>query len=272
MQKILITEDDQFLANICREKFVEMGFDARVAHTGSEAIQSLSDFPVDVVLLDLMLPEIDGIGVLKFIRSNESLRHLPVIILSNSKCFSGIGLSALEEGATGFLNKGDFPPHALVAQVEEILLANQAKKMPRPVDEPPPIPPRAFIKPAVGPIRVIVADDEQLVQNILGFYMEQAGYQVRSAFNGRRALEMADDDPPDIMVLDGMMPQLDGYSVLRLWQKHPKLATIPVIMLTANPEQDCRRDAVATGAVEFLAKPFCPSEIINLINSYVGKR
>ena len=74
MKRILITDDDQFLANVCRRKFEEAGFEVAIATDGNAAIEELVLHPPDVVLLDLMLPEIDGLGVLRFLRSRERLR------------------------------------------------------------------------------------------------------------------------------------------------------------------------------------------------------
>lgn len=268
MKRILITEDDQFIANICRRKFEQEGFEVCLAHDGREAIQLLERQAPDAVLLDLMLPEIDGIGVLQFIRSNESLRALPVIVLSNSNYFSGLAQAAWQAGATNFLKKSDYGPQSLVDEMRKLL---SPPSPPLPPNEPPPLPPRAFIKPAAGPIRVIVADDDRVIQGALGFIMEQAGFVVRSAFDGRRALEMAEDDAPDIMVLDGMMPKLDGLAVLNLWQKHPRLATVPVIMLTSEKSEARKSSALGSGAVEYLTKPFSPADLVRIIEQYVGR-
>ena len=83
MKHILITDDDRFMANVCRRKFEKAGFHVTVAADGHAAIEELVLRPPDVVLLDLMLPEIDGLGVLRFLRSREKLRGLPVIVVSN---------------------------------------------------------------------------------------------------------------------------------------------------------------------------------------------
>jgi len=271
MQRILIAEDDQFLANVYREKFEEEGYKTDVALNGRIAIELLQSGPPALVLLDLMLPEVDGISVLRFIRSEESLRGLPVMVLSNSSYFSGLARSAWNAGATSFLNKGDCGPKVLLEEVKRLLANVSLEKVPRDWNTPPPLPPRAFIKRAKGPIRVLVVDDDKVIQGVLGFLMEQAGYVVRSVFNGRRALEMAEDYAPDIMVLDGMMPELDGFEVLKIWQRHPRLARIPVIMLSAAKEELKNANAMGAGAVEYLTKPFSPEKLVALVNQYVGQ-
>ena len=106
MKHILIKDDDKLLANICRLKFEEAGFKARIATDGHAAIEELVLHPPDVVLLDLMLPELDGLGVLRFLRSRERLRKIPVIVVSNLSYFSG-----LVQAAWGSLRRGrrDWP-------------------------------------------------------------------------------------------------------------------------------------------------------------------
>lgn len=270
MQRILIAEDDRFLANICRDKFEGQGFATDVALDGKVAMELLQSSPPDIILLDLMLPEVDGISVLRFIRSEQHLRALPVLVLSNTSYFSGLAQSAWDAGATHFLSKGDCGPVELVEEVKKLLAKAALGKSPRAWDNPPPLPPRAFIKRANGPIRVLVVDDDKVIQGVLGFLMEQAGYIVRSVFNGRRALEMAEEYAPDIMVLDGMMPELDGFAVLKMWQRHPRLARIPVIMLSAAKEEIKNAHAAGAGAVEYLTKPFSPEKLVALVNLYVG--
>lgn len=267
MKRILITDDDHFIANLCRVKFEQENFEVSLAHDGREAISLLELQAPDIVLLDLMLPEIDGIGVLKFMRATASLRALPVMVLSNTGYFSGLAQAAWQAGATHFLKKGDYGPQALVDEARKLLAPPEPPPQP---NEPPPLPPRAFIKPAAGPIRVIVADDDRVIQGALGFIMEQAGFVVRSAFDGSRALELAEAEAPDIMVLDGMMPGLDGFEVLKLWQKHPRLATVPIIMLTSERSDVQKSSALGSGAVEYLTKPFSPAELVRIIEQYVS--
>lgn len=271
MKRILITEDDLFLANLCRERFELEGFEVRLAHHGGEAIEVLKSFRPDVVMLDLILPGIDGIGVLRHLRSAESLRAIPAIVLSNSSYFSGLAQSAWEAGATNFLNKGDHSPQSLVDEVNKLLSA--ALPLPvRPVlQQPPPLPPRGFIKATSGRTRVIVADDDKIIHGVLGFFMEQAGYEVRYAFNGRRAVELAEADPPDVMVLDAMMPELDGLGVLQVWCQHPRLSGIPVIMLTSEKSHALRTSALGSGVVEYITKPFSPDNLVMLIEKHTNQ-
>jgi DNA-binding response OmpR family regulator len=268
MQRILITEDDKFIANICRGKFEQEGFEVIVAHDGRAAIESLKSTIPDAVLLDLMLPEINGIAVLQYIRGQESLRKIPVIVLSNLSYFSGLAQSAWQAGATNFLNKGDHGPNSLVGEVRKLLAIPTSGFSDR--TDAPPGPAEVASDPARGPIRVLIADDDKLIHGVLGFFMEQAGFEVRSAYDGRRALEIAIAEQPDILLLDGMMPQMDGFAVLQAWRNHPQLAKIPVVMLSGEKDLVNRADALGGGAVEYLSKPFSPDAVVALVRQYAG--
>ncbi len=135
--------------------------------------------------------------------------------------------------------------------------------------EPPSMRPQG--KDASGPVRVLVADDDRVIHDVLAFFLTQSGYLVKSAFNGRQALEMAEVDPPDLLLLDGMMPELNGYEVLERWCQHPVLAKIPVVMLTAQKDAGLRIGTHVGGTVEFLAKPFSPDDLIMRVSRCVGR-
>jgi DNA-binding response OmpR family regulator len=290
MSRILITDDDELTANICRRKFEEAGFEVAVARDGHEAIEKLVLQTPDVLLLDLMLPELDGVGVLRFVRSRPRLMALPVVILSNSTYFSGLAQAAWHAGATLFFNKADSTPNMLVEEVTKLLAAAAAAAPPPARPEPaaspfppsnpsvaaggspPPLPPSGFGTPAAaappsrtGPLRIMVADDDPLIQGVLSFFLKQAGFLVTSAANGRQALDQASATPPDLLVLDGMMPELDGFEVLRHWQRTAGLAQIPVIMLTGEKDQARMSEALGGGAIAYLTKPFSPDELVKRV-------
>lgn len=122
MKRVLITEDDKLIAEIYRDSFEREGFSAEVAADGAIAIQRLKQNPPDVVLLDLMMPNVNGIEVLKFIRGEERLRYLPVIVMSNA--FAGsMGREASAAGATKMFAKNTCGPKRLVKEVRDVLAA-----------------------------------------------------------------------------------------------------------------------------------------------------
>jgi CheY-like chemotaxis protein len=120
MNKILITEDDPFIASLYQEKFQAHGFEVTVAGDAKTAMRQLARNPPDVVLLDLMLPEVTGVDVLKFIHSTKSLRHIAVVVLSSSVAGELI-LAARKAGADKFLTKSTSSPRLVVDEVLSVL-------------------------------------------------------------------------------------------------------------------------------------------------------
>lgn len=120
MKRILITEDDPLMAVIYRDTFEREGFSAEIAPDGNIALERLKGNPPDLVLLDLMMPGLNGVEVLKHIRAQESTRGLPVIVMSNA--FAGpLGQQAAMAGATRIFAKNAFGPRRVVKEVRELL-------------------------------------------------------------------------------------------------------------------------------------------------------
>src|SRR5262245_14612131 len=111
----------------------------------------------------------------------------------------------------------------------------------------------------VGPAtRVLVAEDDVNVADVVGRYLEREGFEVEVVGDGRDALERALVDPPDLMVLDLMLPGLDGLEICR---RVRALAPVPVIMLTAKGDEADRVAGLELGADDYVAKPFSPREL-----------
>ncbi len=132
MKKILITEDDPFVARIYQTRFRSEGFEVSIAGDGSRAIRQLTANPPDVVLLDLMLPQINGVEVLKFIRANDALRDVPVLVLSSSVA-GELVQAAKNGGANKILSKALCSPRHVVDEVRKLMAA----QAPQPVNAAP---------------------------------------------------------------------------------------------------------------------------------------
>ncbi|WP_300973083.1 response regulator transcription factor [Sphingomonas sp. LHG3406-1] len=112
-----------------------------------------------------------------------------------------------------------------------------------------------------GVKNVLVCDDDDLLLELLSFRLSAKGYEVRTARNGKEAIDSAFAESPDAVVLDAMMPVLDGYEVLRQIREAPHMRDLPVIMLTARKGEKDIVEALSLGASDYLAKPFIPEEL-----------
>jgi DNA-binding response OmpR family regulator len=108
---------------------------------------------------------------------------------------------------------------------------------------------------------VVVADDDELLRSLVEFKLKARGYRVLVAGDGTKALELVAQERPNLVVLDAMMPGLDGFEVLRRVKQDPRLASIPVVMLTARKRESDIVGALQLGASDYLVKPFIPEEL-----------
>ena len=109
---------------------------------------------------------------------------------------------------------------------------------------------------------VMLAEDEPNIVESLTFLLERAGFEISVATNGRIALESALQEQPDVLVLDLMLPELDGYEVLRQLRADPKGEKLSVLMLTAKGQRIDRETALECGADLFMTKPFANAELV----------
>ncbi|HEX3797944.1 MAG TPA: response regulator [Verrucomicrobiae bacterium] len=115
--------------------------------------------------------------------------------------------------------------------------------------------------------KILVVDDEPDIVELLEFNLKAEGYEVITASNGIEALDRARTALPDLIVLDLMLPELDGMAVSEILHRLPSTALIPVIMLTAWKTEISRMIGLATGADDYITKPFSPRDLVARVKS-----
>ena len=123
-----------------------------------------------------------------------------------------------------------------------------------------------------NPQKILIADDEVYMLRLLEMTFKKGGYEVVSCRDGKEALATAFNTQPQLIVLDVMMPGLDGLGALRLLKENPATRDIPVVVLSAKGHALTRVDAVLAGAVLFLAKPFSPNQLLGEVQKILGQR
>ena len=115
------------------------------------------------------------------------------------------------------------------------------------------------------PLKILVCDDERHIVRLIQVNLERHGYQVVTAYDGKEGLEKAKAEKPDLMVLDVMMPYMDGFEVLKTLKREPETENLPVIMLTAKAQDKDVFEGYHYGADMYLTKPFNPMELISFV-------
>jgi class 3 adenylate cyclase/tRNA A-37 threonylcarbamoyl transferase component Bud32 len=123
----------------------------------------------------------------------------------------------------------------------------------------------------VAPKKVLVIEDEPSIRNNITLMLKVEGYSAVGAENGRVGLEAARSDPPDLILCDVMMPEMDGFAVLDALRGEPRFAEIPFIFLTALDDRSSMRRGMNLGADDYLPKPFTRAELLEAVNSRLKK-
>jgi DNA-binding response OmpR family regulator len=119
---------------------------------------------------------------------------------------------------------------------------------------------------------VLAADDDPLIRELIQFRLERSGYAVVTAENGDDALRLARERRPDLLVLDVMMPGLNGYEVTRRLRADEETRRIPIILLTARVQEADVAQGFEAGADDYLTKPFSPQELRARVQAILGRR
>jgi diguanylate cyclase (GGDEF)-like protein len=119
--------------------------------------------------------------------------------------------------------------------------------------------------------RILVVDDDRNLRKIIQTNLELAGYDVSTAPNGEEAMQLLDVMQPDLVVLDVMMPLMDGYEVARRIRRHPSNTHVPIIMLTAKSEVEDKLAGFEAGADDYITKPFGPQELLARVRAKIRR-
>lgn len=115
------------------------------------------------------------------------------------------------------------------------------------------------------PKKILAVDDEKHIVRLVQVNLERAGYEVVTAYDGKEALDKVRDENPDLVVLDVMMPYMDGFEVLQTLRRNPETRDIPVIMLTAKAQDADVFKGWQSGVDCYLTKPFNPMELLSFV-------
>jgi len=119
--------------------------------------------------------------------------------------------------------------------------------------------------------KILVVDDEIYIVHILDFSLGMEGYEVLTALDGEQAVEKARAEHPDLIVLDIMMPKLDGYETCKRLKADPATKDIPVILLSAKGRNVDQKVGFEVGADDYITKPFSPRKLVERINALLGQ-
>ncbi len=247
---ILVADDEAFL----RKKLVlilrDAGFDVEEAENGQAALTQARIQRPDLILMDFLMPVMGGAEAVRRLRQDETLRDVPVLLLTTHQKIGDVQ-RALDCDVQGYLAK-PFDAAEVIEQVNAYL----------PADAPPPN--------AAAPLpqkHILIADDYVLYRKKVALILQDAGYDVGEADNGVMALKQARERQPDLILMDVMMPVMDGLEATQHIRMDHTLQNVPIIMLTTNVKMKDVPLALAHGADAYIAKPQTAEKLIEKVKS-----
>lgn len=115
---------------------------------------------------------------------------------------------------------------------------------------------------------VLVVEDDAAINELIGEYLKLEGHHYRPALDGDSALREAHDHAPNVVVLDVMLPDMDGFEICRRLKSDPRTKKVPVVMLSALADEQSRQTGMQCGASEYITKPFQPDQLLHAIRQY----
>jgi two-component system cell cycle response regulator len=212
----------------------------------------------DLILIDIQLPGMDGLTAAKIIKTDPVSGKIPVVALT-AHAMRGDEIKAKEAGCNDYLSKPidtkaffkmletylAVPEHEFSAGEEETAEEGPQKRAPT----------------------ILVVDDEALNVKLLAARLGSSGYRILKAYNGIEALKIIEAGMPDLILLDIMMPEMDGYEVLRKLKENDRTKCIPVVLITALEGKNEKAKGLEAGADEFLNKPVNATELETRVRS-----
>ncbi len=201
---VLIIDDEQAIHQMLGEEFAKEGYQVLHASGGREGLRVAKDFCPDVIALDIIMPDLDGWSVLKELKADTDLRHVPVVMMT----ILGDREMGYALGAADYITK-PFDRDAIIDAVKRVHRGNGASD-------------------------ILVVDDDPKSRDLLRRSLVRSGYSVAEAENGLDAIAALQHISPAVILLDLMMPGMDGFEVLERLRHVPAWQDIPVIIVTAK--------------------------------------
>jgi len=252
--RVLVVDDNATNRRIVSAYLRSWGCEPYEAADARQALQVLRtaahSAPFPLALVDALMPDIGGFELTRMITQAPELRATRVVMVSSLE--AGNASEALACGAVGYVLK----PIRRASLHEAVVKALGERPA---ASAPPPVAPA---KAATRPLRVLLAEDNPVNQQVAVKTMTRAGHQVRVAANGYEALAALVESEFDVVLMDVQMPELDGLEAARRLREEPRLANLPVIALTAHALDGDRERCLAAGMNDYLAKPYTPDELL----------
>jgi len=266
LKKVLIVEDDK----IIRKSIVELIKDDNIltvaVETGKDAFEELNGEKFDCMILDLGLDDMSGFEILEKIRKSKTIKNLPIIIYTGTELSSDDN-EKLQKYANSIILKG---AHSFERLLSETSLFLHQVESEMPEEKQKMLETTLHNEVILEGKKILLVDDDMRNVFALSSILEDNGMGVIIGKNGKLGLEKLEQNSDiDLVLMDIMMPEMDGYEAMRRIRKQDKYKQLPIIALTAKAMKGDRDKCIAAGANDYLAKPIIIDKFLSLLRVWL---
>ena len=273
-RRVLVIDDDKTNLEVLRTHLENVNFEVIQASNGEEAFEIINGNTVDIILCDVMMPLMDGYTFAMRKRDHHSLKEIPLVFISAKDQQEDI-VRGYQAGALDYLSK-PINSEELLLKVNAVI--NYAERYRRKEHTPEIIglhdtvydtdqdKDLEYLKPRKGHgEHILVVDDDPINLEVLETHLTSYKYTVSTASDGFEALEAIETAPPDLLLLDVMMPKLSGFKLSKILRVEKGIKDLPIIMVTAKSHIDDKVYGMNIGAGDYVIKPFHKDELLTRI-------
>jgi len=272
MAKIMIVEDDPMLVEIYEKKLQGAGFEIKVVTSGKAVKDEAILWQPDLILLDVVLPDMDGFEILEAVKKEESIRNIPVYVFSNLGSKEDID-RATNLGAAGFLTKSNFTPSQLAEKVRELVGNPPSLPAQEAPSQPASSTPEFVGKKEINGHKVLIIEDEDIFIEMFGDKLKQEGFEVVAAKNGKWGIKEAEKGLFNCILLDMMMPAMNGYEAIKELRANEATKNTPVIILSNSAMDSEVKKALDLGANAYYVKTqITPGEVVEKVKELIDNK
>ncbi len=242
---ILIVDDEQEVIDLLKSYLNKAGYNTIEALSGYKALEIAREKKPDLISLDFKLPDIDGSQVIELLKKDEATKDIPVIVLS---VLQDSEKDMLRMGIADYLTK-PIDGNKLISSIARILEKKEILET----------------------ARILIVDDDITILTIVKNILEEHKYKVLEAVDGYQAIDLAEKENPDLILLDIVMPGMDGYEVIEKLKGNVQTQDIPVIILSSRKLEMDKEKGLRLGALKYLTKPFKTEELVKEIEEALGR-
>ena len=274
-KKILVIEDEKPLLMAIKSKLKIEGYNVCSAEDGVTGEEMVRSENPDLILLDIMLPGKDGFEIMEDLKSSGN--KIPILVISNSGQPVEVE-RAIDLGVKDYLVKADFTPADVLIKVKNIIgpgvnNGNGYKKNNGTAPDDNTEEKENVNGGTDSEAMVIIVEDDEFLRDVISQKLIREGFNIVSVIDSIGLFEALGKKKPHIILLDLILPGMDGYQILEKLKQNPQTGDIPVLVLSNLGQKEDIDRAMAAGAVDYLVKAnFTPGEIIQKIRKILAEK